>query len=190
MHSRRRGLFRFSSESPSDDNQLSRSIVAEPTKRELLETTSFDIFNTEEQWRPPTPVPVEWTIETKPELETPNTEDTQESYQTSPEISLAAQNLFEALLGKKPTDPEQDMAEGRKQTDVEMKDATRKVAEMKLSPPKAFTGKRDGLEEFVQNVQLYLDINEETYDTDKKKIGYMLSFMDDGDAKSWRAAFL
>ena len=69
------------------------------------------------------------------------------------------------------------MAEGKKQTDVEMKDTTRKVAEMKLSPPKAFTGKRDRLEEFVQNVQLYLDINEETYDTDKKKIGYMLSFI-------------
>ena len=137
-------------------------------------------------------MPVEQTIETEPELETLNTEDTRESYQTSPEISLATQNLFEALLGKKPTDPErkQDMAEGKKSTDVEMKDATRKVAEMKLSPPKAFTGKRDGLEEFVQNVQLYLDINEETYDTDKKKIGYMLSFMDDGDAKSWRAAFL
>ena len=76
---------RFSSESPSDDDQLSRSIVAEPTERELLETTCFDIFNTEEQWRPPTPVPVERTIEIEPELETPNTEDTRESYQTSPE---------------------------------------------------------------------------------------------------------
>ena len=82
------------------------------------------------------------------------------------------------------------MAEGKKQTDVEMKDATKKVSKMKVSPPKAFSGKQDGLEEFVQNVQLYLDINEETYDTDKKKISYMLSFMDDGDAKSWRAAFL
>ena len=66
------------------------------------------------------------------------------------------------------------MAEGKKQTDVEMKDTTRKVAEMKLSPPKVFTGKWDGLEEFVQNIQLYLDINEETYNTDKKKIGYIL----------------
>ena len=55
-----------------------------------------------------------------------------------------------------------------------MKDATRKVAEMKLSPPKAFTGKRDGLEEFIQKIQVYLDINEEIYDTDKKKIGYIL----------------
>ena len=71
-----------------------------------------------------------------------------------------------------------------------MKDAIKIVAEMKLSPPKVFTGKRDGLEEFIQNIQLYLNINEETYDTDKKRIGYMLSFMDDGDAKSWRAAFL
>ena len=41
-----------------------------------------------------------------------------------------------------------------------------------------------------KDIQLYLNINEETYDTDKKKISYMLSFMDDSDAKSWRAAFL
>ena len=82
------------------------------------------------------------------------------------------------------------MAEEKKQTDIKMKDAAKKVAKMKLSPPKAFSGKRDGPEEFVQNVQLYLDINEETYDTNKKKISYMLPFMDDGDAKSWRAAFL
>jgi hypothetical protein len=76
-----------------------------------------------------------------------------------------------------------------KQPDVEMKDANKKPTELKLSPPKAFSGKRDELEDFVQDVQMYLDINEETYDTDKKKIGYMLSFMNDGDAKTWKTAF-
>ena len=91
----------------------------------------FDIFNTEQQWRPPTPVPVEQTVKTELELETPDTKDTQESYQTSPEISLATQNLFDAILERKLTGPEQkqDMASEKKQADVKMKDATKKVAE-------------------------------------------------------------
>jgi hypothetical protein len=39
-------------------------------------------------------------------------------------------------------------------------------------------------------ITLYIEINEDTYNTDKKKIGYALSFMDEGDAKSWRSQFL
>ena len=65
-----------------------------------------------------------------------------------------------------------------------------KTTELKLSPPKPFTGKREELDDFIQDVYLYLDVNGDTYNTDKKKIGYMLSFMNSGDAKSWKAQFL
>ena len=65
-----------------------------------------------------------------------------------------------------------------------------KMTELKLSPPKLFTGKREELDNFIQDVYLYLDINSDTYNTDKKKIGYMLSFMNSGDVKSWKAQFL
>jgi hypothetical protein len=35
-----------------------------------------------------------------------------------------------------------------------------------------------------------LRVNEDIYDNDRKKIGYALTFMDKGDAKSWKTAFL
>ena len=60
----------------------------------------------------------------------------------------------------------------------------------KLSPPKPFTGKREELDEFIQDINLYLDINDETYNTGKKKIGYFLSFMNSRDVKPWKSQFL
>ena len=37
---------------------------------------------------------------------------------------------------------------------------------------------------------LYLDVNEEIYNTDKKRIAFALSFMNEGDADSWKGQFL
>jgi hypothetical protein len=65
-----------------------------------------------------------------------------------------------------------------------------KPIELKLNQPKPFNGKRDEVDDFLQDVSLYLEINSEIYDTDEKKIAYALTFMNEGDAKSWKAAFL
>ena len=46
------------------------------------------------------------------------------------------------------------------------------------------------MDDFLQDVSLYLDINEQIYDNDKKKIAYALTFMNERDAKSWKAAYL
>ena len=67
---------------------------------------------------------------------------------------------------------------------------TTKATELKLNQPKPFTGKRNEIDDFLQDVALYLEINDEIYNTDKKKIGYTLTFMYEGDAKSWKAQFL
>ena len=69
-------------------------------------------------------------------------------------------------------------------------DSEKKPSELKLNQPKPFTGKRTKFDGFLQDVELYLDINEDTYNTDKKKIGYALSFMNEGDAKSWKGQFI
>ena len=42
----------------------------------------------------------------------------------------------------------------------------------------------------MQDILLYLGVNEDIYNNDRKKIGYALNFMDKGDAKSWKTAFL
>jgi hypothetical protein len=65
-----------------------------------------------------------------------------------------------------------------------------KVNEIKLNPPKPFTGKREELRKFIQDVVLYLLVNEKTYNNDVKKIAFALSFMNDGDAASWKEQFL
>ena len=67
---------------------------------------------------------------------------------------------------------------------------TTKATELKLNQPKPFTGKRNEIDDFLQEVALYLEINDEIYNTNKKKIGYTLTFMNEGDAKSWKAQYL
>ena len=67
---------------------------------------------------------------------------------------------------------------------------TAKATELKLNQPKPFTGKRNKVDDFLQDVALYLKINDEIYNTDKKNIGYTLTFMNEGDAKSWKAQYI
>jgi hypothetical protein len=53
---------------------------------------------------------------------------------------------------------------------------------VKLNPPKPFTGKRSDFVLFMQDVYVYLKINQLIYDNDKKKISFILSYLADGDA--------
>ena len=69
-------------------------------------------------------------------------------------------------------------------------DVAPRPIELKLKQPASFTGKRDELDDIIQDILLYLGVNDGIYDSDKKKIGYALTFMDEGDAKSWKSAFL
>ena len=62
--------------------------------------------------------------------------------------------------------------------------------ELKLNQPKPFTGKRENLKKFLQNVRLYLYVNDKVYDNDTKKISFALSFMNDGDAASYKEQLL
>ena len=66
----------------------------------------------------------------------------------------------------------------------------KKTSELKLNQPKPFTGKQTEFDDFLQDIKSYLDINEDIYNTDKKKIGYALLFMNEGDAKSWKGQFI
>ena len=61
---------------------------------------------------------------------------------------------------------------------------------LKLAAPKPFTGNREDLNGFLLDLNLYLTVNHEIYDTSFKKIGYALSFMTSGDAKSWKDQYL
>ena len=59
-----------------------------------------------------------------------------------------------------------------------------------MNYPKIFMGNRDELKRFIQDCDLYMIINNKVYDSDTKKIGFVLALMNDGDAASWREQFI
>ena len=62
--------------------------------------------------------------------------------------------------------------------------------EIRISTPNVFDGKREDLIPFIQDSGLYLDMNETIYDTDHKRIVFMLSHMKGGTAQAWKEAFI
>ena len=69
-------------------------------------------------------------------------------------------------------------------------DETERKGELKLNQPKPFTGKREDLKKFLQDINLYLHVNDKVYNDDTKKISFALSFINDGDAASWKEQLL
>jgi hypothetical protein len=62
--------------------------------------------------------------------------------------------------------------------------------ELNLNKPEPFDGNRDSFKKFLQNVEVYMDINHETYNNDLRKIAFVLSFMASGSAATWKAQFI
>jgi Ty3 transposon capsid-like protein len=62
--------------------------------------------------------------------------------------------------------------------------------ELNLNKPEAFNGNRDGFKKFLQNVEVYMDVNHETYNNNLRKIVFVLSFMATGSAATWRTQFM
>src|SRR6202522_3158329 len=62
--------------------------------------------------------------------------------------------------------------------------------ELRINLPTHFTGNRDDLDNFIQDCTLYLTLNRTVYETDEKKIIFMLSYMMEGTARAWKEAFV
>ena len=62
--------------------------------------------------------------------------------------------------------------------------------EIKLNPPKTFDGSREKFRKFLQDAELYMTINKKLYDNDLVKIGFVLSFMTEGQAAAWADQFV
>jgi Ty3 transposon capsid-like protein len=65
-----------------------------------------------------------------------------------------------------------------------------KTKELNLNKPEAFDGNRDGFKKFLQNVEIYMDVNHEMYNNDLRKIAFVLSFMATGSVATWRTQFI
>ena len=57
----------------------------------------------------------------------------------------------------------------------------------KLTP---FSGNRTKIKAFLQECLVYIDMNKEIYTMDKLKIGFVLSYMNEKEAKDWRELYL
>jgi hypothetical protein len=62
--------------------------------------------------------------------------------------------------------------------------------ELKFKSPTPFNGQLKNLASFLKECKLYLQMNRSVYDTDEKKVGYILSLMTEGTAAIWRDNFL
>ena len=129
-------------------------------------------------------------------------------YNTAPELSEPVEHLFDALLRQEQTIEQEDTKvltiKTEMATDTSMggpsgnpfsqalplTKETTKAMEIKLYQPKPFTRKREDLKKFLQDTNLYLLVNNKVYDTDVKKIVFVLSFMNEGDTASWKEQLL
>jgi hypothetical protein len=57
----------------------------------------------------------------------------------------------------------------------------------KLTP---FTGNQTKIRRFLQDCLGYLDMNQNIYNTDQLKIGFILSYMNNGEAVNWKEYYL
>ena len=55
----------------------------------------------------------------------------------------------------------------------------------KLNLPEIFNGDQSKFQKFLHTAKIYMGINDKDYDTNLKKIRFVLSFMTEGPAKAW-----
>ena len=72
-------------------------------------------------------------------------------------------------------------------------DQTNKMAttakEFTINKPTPFDGDRKEVTSFLQNCQAYLQVNAHIYTTDDSKVAFILSFMNEKEAKRWKENF-
>jgi hypothetical protein len=61
-----------------------------------------------------------------------------------------------------------------------------KAKEYGMNKPMPFTGNQTKIRRFLQDCLRYLDMNQGIYNTDRLKIGFILSYMNDGKATNWK----
>jgi hypothetical protein len=73
---------------------------------------------------------------------------------------------------------------------ITMAQPTNGTKELNLNKPEAFDGNWNNFKDFLQNVEVYMDVNHETYNSDLRKTAFVLSFMTAGAALTWKAQFI
>jgi hypothetical protein len=67
---------------------------------------------------------------------------------------------------------------------------TEKPKEYRMNKPTPFTSDQTKIRWFLQDCLGYLDINQKIYNSDQLQIGFILSYMNDGEAANWKEYYL
>ena len=59
----------------------------------------------------------------------------------------------------------------------------------KMKAPTPFSGKREDLQKFLQEIKIYLLANGDVYPGNMDKVLFVLSYMSEGDVNSWKEEF-
>jgi hypothetical protein len=65
-----------------------------------------------------------------------------------------------------------------------------KAKEYGMNKPTPFTGDQTKIRQFLQDCLEYLDMNQGIYNTDRLKIGFILSYINNGKAANWKEYYL
>jgi hypothetical protein len=119
----------------------------------------------------------------------PQTEETQQLTINTPIIppKLQLTQPQSSAQAQTPTQP-QTPAQTLPQQNI-MATVAPKPNKMKIRLQSNFNGDHTKTREFILDCSMYLNINDTIYNTDKKKILFMLSYMRGGTAGPWKDAF-
>ena len=62
--------------------------------------------------------------------------------------------------------------------------------EVKMVMPRKISGKRTDLDRFIMSCMAHLVVNKDIYHTNEKKIGFLLSLLNDREAGAWKEQFI
>src|ERR1700678_409647 len=65
-----------------------------------------------------------------------------------------------------------------------------KTKEFGMNKPTAFTGDRTKIRQFLQDCLGYLKINQDIYNTDRLRIGFILSYMNEKEAANCKELYI
>jgi hypothetical protein len=160
---------------------LTRSFIGgEPTIRQR----PFEPFDLE-QPRRTTPSPKPQTPTPEPKTETETSEG---SFDTVPEISEPVERLFDTIFRNR-NQPKPLIKRTKLETpvmDVEPRtEPTNGIRAGRIVP---FSGKRNEVRKFLDSLKLHFILNK--IRTDEDKVVFALTYLEGGDAESWKEAFI
>ena len=98
-------------------------------------------------------------------------------------LNSPIENLFSQILEFQNQPPQTN-------TNIMAAPVTNRTKGIALNKPDAYDGNRENFKKFLQDIEIYMDVNHEVYWNNLIKIAFVLSFMNSGPAATWKYQFV